>query len=193
MDDLSRFCCLNSACPDYGKRGAGNLSVTSRYGPAKARRMLRCRTCKAPLLRAQGHAPVRRPLSPEKADAVLAHLDEGCGVRQTERLVGSTATPWSVRPLGRRACPRRSRRARGFFPQTREVQFDEKWSFVAKKEKNCDPADPADDHKGDWWDHVAFDPEHRLVLAVVPGRAVGRERRSAWSRTSSGTGGRRPG
>ena len=40
MDDLSRFCCLNSECPDHGKRGAENLSVTSRYGPAKARRML---------------------------------------------------------------------------------------------------------------------------------------------------------
>ena len=56
-----------------------------------------------------------------------------------------------------------------FPPRTSEVQFDEKWSFVAKKQKNCDPTDPADDHKGDWWDHVAFDPEHRLVLAVVPG------------------------
>ncbi len=56
-----------------------------------------------------------------------------------------------------------------FPPRTREVQFDEKWSFVAKKQKNCDPADPADDHKGDWWDHVAIDAEHRLVLAVVPG------------------------
>jgi hypothetical protein len=56
-----------------------------------------------------------------------------------------------------------------FPPRTREVQFDEKWSFVNKKQKNCDPADPADDHKGDWWDHVAFDPEHKLVLAVVPG------------------------
>jgi hypothetical protein len=43
MDDPSRFCCLNSRCPDPGKRGAGNLSVTSRYGPDKARRMLRCR------------------------------------------------------------------------------------------------------------------------------------------------------
>jgi IS1 family transposase len=43
------------------------------------------------------------------------------------------------------------------------------WSFVAKKQKNCDPTDPADDHKGDWWDHVAYDAEHRLVLAVVPG------------------------
>ena len=40
---------------------------------------------------------------------------------------------------------------------------------MGKKEKNCDPADPGDDHKGDWWDHVAIDPEHWLVLAVVPG------------------------
>ena len=43
------------------------------------------------------------------------------------------------------------------------------WSFVAKKRKNCDPNNPADDHKGDWWDFVAYDAEHRLVLAVVPG------------------------
>lgn len=56
-----------------------------------------------------------------------------------------------------------------FPPQTREVQFDEKWAFVAKKQKNCDPANPADAHKGDYWDHVAYDPEHRLVLAVIPG------------------------
>ena len=59
-----------------------------------------------------------------------------------------------------------------FPPRTREVQFDEKWSFVFKKQKNCDPTDPADDHKGDWWDHVAYDPEHKLVLAVVPGARV---------------------
>jgi IS1 family transposase len=57
-----------------------------------------------------------------------------------------------------------------FPPRTTEVQFDEKWSFVAKKEANCDRSDPADDHKGDCWDHVALDPEHKLVVAVVPGK-----------------------
>jgi IS1 family transposase len=40
---------------------------------------------------------------------------------------------------------------------------------VFKKQGHCDPDDPADDHHGDWWDHVALDPESRLVLAVVPG------------------------
>jgi hypothetical protein len=49
------------------------------------------------------------------------------------------------------------------------VQFDEKWSFVAQEEKNCDPTDPADDRKGDTWDHVAIDAESRLVVSVAPG------------------------
>ena len=40
---------------------------------------------------------------------------------------------------------------------------------MAKKEKNCDPDDPADDRKGDTWDHVATDAESRLVVSVVPG------------------------
>jgi hypothetical protein len=40
---------------------------------------------------------------------------------------------------------------------------------VAKKEKNCDPDDPADDRKGDTWDHVAIDAESRLVISMVPG------------------------
>jgi IS1 family transposase len=56
-----------------------------------------------------------------------------------------------------------------FPPQTREAQFDESWSFVAKKQDHCDPEDPADAQKGDRWDHKAYDPEHRLVLCVVPG------------------------
>lgn len=56
-----------------------------------------------------------------------------------------------------------------FPPETREIQFDEKWSFVEKKQKNCDPDDPADVNCGDCWDHVAVDPESRLTLAVVPG------------------------
>jgi IS1 family transposase len=41
---------------------------------------------------------------------------------------------------------------------------------VGKKEKNCDPDDPDDAQQGDHWDHVAFDPEHRLVVSVVPGK-----------------------
>lgn len=41
---------------------------------------------------------------------------------------------------------------------------------MEKKEKNCDPDDPADARAGDNWDHVALDPVHRLVLSVQPGK-----------------------
>jgi IS1 family transposase len=50
------------------------------------------------------------------------------------------------------------------------VQCDEKWGFVAKKQARCDPQDAADHEKGDCWDHLAFDPEHRLVLGVEFGK-----------------------
>ena len=86
MDDLSRSCCLNSDCPDYGKRGAGNLSVTSRYGPDKQRRMLRCRTCKARFSERKGTPLFGARLAPEMVESVLEHVAEGCGVRQTGRL-----------------------------------------------------------------------------------------------------------
>jgi len=57
-----------------------------------------------------------------------------------------------------------------FPPQTQEAQLDEKWSFVAKKQKHCNPADAAAGRCGDCWDHVALDPAHRLVLSVVVGK-----------------------
>ena len=51
------------------------------------------------------------------------------------------------------------------------MQLDEKWSFVAKKQARCDPErDRADHRKGDCWDHLAFDPEHRLVLDAEFGK-----------------------
>src|SRR3954471_17047413 len=60
-----------------------------------------------------------------------------------------------------------------FPPRTREVQVDEKWGFVAKKEAACDPLDPLDRLCGDDWDHTAVDPESRLLLALEPGKRDG--------------------
>ena len=86
-DDLSRFCCLNTDCPDHGKRGAGNLTVPMRYGPHR-RRLLRCKTCKARFSERKGTPLFDTRLPPEQALAVLRHLADGCGARQTGRLVG---------------------------------------------------------------------------------------------------------
>jgi IS1 family transposase len=67
------------------------------------------------------------------------------------------------------------------------VQVDEKWAFVAKKEKHCDPAD-AD--CGDCWDHIAFDPESRLVLSVVPGKRTAAKAEQLIREVHQRTGGR---
>jgi LacI family transcriptional regulator len=87
--DLSAFCCLNPDCPDYGRRGAGNLSVPMHYGPHR-RRLLRCRTCKTRFSGRKGTPLFDSRLPPQRAVAVLEHLAEGCGIRQTGRLVGVT-------------------------------------------------------------------------------------------------------
>lgn len=79
-----------------------------------------------------------------------------------------------------------------FPPQTREVQLDEKWAFVGKKQKHGDPNDPGDARLGDCWDHVAFDPEHRLVLSVVPGPRTADRVQQGVQDTKRRMSGRRP-
>jgi len=86
MDDLSHFCCQRPDCPDYGKRGQGNLTVCARYGKQN-RRLLYCTTCKARFSERKGTPLFGSRLPDDKARAVLAHLADGCGVRQTGRLV----------------------------------------------------------------------------------------------------------
>ncbi len=88
MDDLSLFCCLNSPCPDHGIRGGENLSVCRRYGKDHSIRFLRCRSCGDRFSERKGTPLFHSHLTKEKAIAVLEHVAEGCGVRQTERLVG---------------------------------------------------------------------------------------------------------
>jgi len=88
MDDLKIFCCQNPRCPDYGKRGLGNLRVCFRNGPNRQRRVLACRTCQKRFSERKGTPLYRAKLPEDKALSVLQHLQESCGVRQTGRLVG---------------------------------------------------------------------------------------------------------
>ena len=101
MEDLSRFCCLNSDCPDYGKRGLANVAPRGHYGPDKSRRLPWRKTCKRRSSERKGTALFHCHLPADKALAVLGHLQDGCGVRQTSRLV--KAHQRTVIRLGRKA------------------------------------------------------------------------------------------
>ena len=86
-DDLARFCCLNSRCPRSGERNAGNISVCGYFGKAQ-HRLLYCNACKARSSEFKGTPFFNSRLPHDKVLAILEHLAEGCGVRQTARLVG---------------------------------------------------------------------------------------------------------
>jgi IS1 family transposase/transposase-like protein len=192
MDDLSRFCCLNSRCPDFGRRGAGNLTVTGRLGKDRQYRLLYCRSCRARFSERKGTPLYRAHLPEETVTSILEHVAEGCGVLQTARLVKVHPDTVSryTRAAGAQAKAAHDELvARS--PLTREIQMDEAWSFVAKKAKNCDD-EPEDRFRGDCWDHVAFDPEHRLVVSVVPGERTAESVRELVGDVKRRLGGRAP-
>jgi transposase-like protein len=86
MEDLAKFCCQNTACADYGKRNAGNLTVCDRFGKQEPIRLLYCRTCKKRFSERKGTPLFASKLPRAKLISVLEHVAEGCGVRPTSRL-----------------------------------------------------------------------------------------------------------
>ncbi len=87
MKSLEELCCQNSECPKYGRRGRGNLSVCGRIGRKRTIRQIYCSVCKARFSERKGTVLYHAKLPAEKVIAILDHVREGCGVRQTGRLV----------------------------------------------------------------------------------------------------------
>ena len=109
-------------------------------------------------------------MAPDKAEAIASHLKEGCGIRKTARLVGASkdgVTHLALR-LGLHARALHEQWARDL--TVTEAQFDEKWAFVGKKQKHCDPSNPQDQGQGDQWDHTAMDVPSRFVVSMEVGK-----------------------
>jgi len=85
-DDLSLFCCQNRRCVAFGTRGGGNLSVSDRIGKHRHIRLLYCKTCKKRFSENKGTVFYRAQLPKAKVIAILQHVQEGNGMRQTGRL-----------------------------------------------------------------------------------------------------------
>ncbi|SRR6266542_3443055 len=102
QDDLSRFCCQNPRCALYGRRDGGNLYVRDHYGKSNTR-LLCCKQCKKRFSERKGTVLFNSKLPVDKSLAVLEHVNEGCGVRQTARLM--RVTRGSVQRLVNKAGP----------------------------------------------------------------------------------------
>ena len=119
------------------------------------------RHLQGPLLRAEGDAPVRLPAATgSKVESVLEALSprdaasaRPAGSAEVNR--GTVGRPSHIWP-GEHARDLRDEPV-ALSPRTRvrssSMRSGPSWP---RKEKNCDSADPADDSKGDTWDHVAI-------------------------------------
>ena len=172
MQSIDQFCCQNKECADYGVRDKENLRFKGWSGRGKRIRMIFCRTCKAHFSERKGTVLEQSRLSSEKAISILKHIREGCGTRSTSRLVEvdkNTVTRY-VRVAGAHAV-RMHYELVAESPETREIQLDEKWSFVGKKKEDEDEEDSVTQPRcGQNWDHTAIDAESRLLLSLVPGK-----------------------
>ena len=142
---LSAFCCQNPTCPDYGKKGLGNLYQHSWVDRTTQRiRNLRCRTCKTECSERKGTPWYQSRLPFDKGVAVARHLAEGDGIRKTSRLVavGQNTVMRYNRLLGTHGKALHEEQVRHV--KVREAQGDEMWAFVGKKRR---PGRPHRSHR----------------------------------------------
>ena len=165
---LENMCCVNASCKDYGQRGRSNLRVRKIYGADRIR-YLRCASCGEEFSERKGTALFNCKIREAQAVSVIEHLDSHCGRNATARLVGvcKDTVGRLIRLSGRVSCQVHDHLIRKLHPQA--LQFDEKWSYVGKKQQHLKAEDDAAE-QGDCWDVNAMDPQSKLLVSLVPGK-----------------------
>ena len=129
--DLDTLACVNTECQLFRQTGGSHLVIRKVYGHDRIR-LLRCRTCGEEYSERRGTALFNTKLPEPKAEEVINHLDEGCCVRATARLVHVAKETGArlLRVTGRHAERFHDQHVYGLTP--RAWEFDEQWSFVKK-------------------------------------------------------------
>ena len=165
--DLTTLACVNADCQHYGRPGQGNLSIRKVYGKDGIR-LLRCSGCDEEFSERRNTALFNTKVSEAKAESIIDHLDEGCSIRATSRLTKAAKVTVArlLKTSGRHAQRFHHQEVHDLRPKA--IQFDEQWSFVKKKQKNCVPEEA--DQAGDFWDHTAIAPDSKLIVSLVVGK-----------------------
>lgn len=166
--DISSLCCMNEGCKYFQVKGQGNLCIRKIYG-ADQIRYLRCSHCTREFSERRGSALFNTKIREKKAVSVIDHLDHGCGLRATSSLTGvcKDAVKRLIEVTGKTSKQLHDKQVRKI--RAKALQFDEKWSYVRKKQRHLTSGDDPQE-AGDRWDAVAIDPISKLVLSFVPGK-----------------------
>jgi IS1 family transposase len=169
-----QVCCPNEPCSSYGILGphpdhdiVGCGTYTTLHG--EKRQMYLCNVCGNRFSETAG-TPFFGLKTPMRTVCIaLNELAEGLGVRAVARIhhvEPDTVLDW-LRKAGQH-CERVS----AYMMQELElsqVQLDELWTFVRKKERMLSEWEKLQTEYGDNWIWMAFDPIHKLVVAVLIG------------------------
>ena len=167
-------CCPRQECAAYGKFGddplydiVGDGTYTTMHG--EQRQMYKCNVCGQPFSETAG-TPFFGLKTPTRTVCIaLQELAEGLGIRAVARIHGvkpDTVLEW-LKKAGQH-CQALSECMMQDLNMT-QVQLDELWTFVRKKERTLKEWEKLHSEWGDTWIWVAFDPVHKLVIAVLVG------------------------
>jgi transposase-like protein/IS1 family transposase len=144
-------------CKKFGKDRRGH----QRY---------RCRQCSKTFLEPHERPLENMNLPLEKAEKVLQLLVEGCSVRSTHRITDvDRNTILKLLVLVGDKCGAMMGRVIRNVPVS-DIQIDEMWGFVKKKEAHKRPAEANDNSIGDAYCFVAIERKTKLILNFALGR-----------------------
>jgi transposase-like protein/IS1 family transposase len=134
----------------------------------KGNQRYQCRQCSKTFLDAQEKPLEGMYLPVEKAEMVLRLLLEGNSVSSIERITGvHHGTTLKLLVLVGEKCERiMAEKIRNV--AVRDVEADEVWSFIGKKQKRVRPED--DQNLGDCYTFVAIERHSKLVLNIAMGK-----------------------
>jgi transposase-like protein/IS1 family transposase len=134
----------------------------------KGSQRFKCRQCSKTFLEPQEKPLDGMYLPIEKAEMVLSLLLEGNSVSSVERITGiHHSTILKLLVLVGEKCERIMAQ-KIVNVQVRDVEADEVWSFIGKKEKRVRPED--DQNLGDCYTFVAIERHSKLVLNIAMGK-----------------------
>ena len=150
--------------PDHWIVGAGTYNVKG-----EKRQMYRCNWCEQRFSETHGTVFYGLKTPHETVYRAIHCLCENMGIRATARV-------FNVKPdtilLWLRRAGEHSQKVSEYLMRNlhvEQVQLDELWTFVFKKEKTLSAWEKLHTEYGDTWVWTALEPTHKLVLALVVG------------------------
>lgn len=166
------ICCPYEGCTAHGRPGShpahdivGRGTYTTAHG--ERRQLYQCLVCGRSFSETAGTVFFGLKVPSRTVCIALQELAEGLGIRAVARIHG--VKPDMVLNWLRRAGEHSAQLSAYMLHdlELEQVQVDELWTFVRKKERVLSEWEKLHTNWGDTWIWVAFDPIHKLVVAVL--------------------------